>query len=153
MKAAANILKKVFWQDKLAFSLILTGLLLNAIGWGILYWQIKPTQVGIILHYNIYFGIDIFLGDYIQLFQASIGGLLIWAINLMLGILLYGQVINDQYKEAELRYDRKKRYRDKDYFLDYFDAKRLSSYLLWGAGVVVQAIILVYAISVIVVNK
>lgn len=153
MKAVIETIKNVFWRDKLALSLIILGLLLNLSGWLILYLEIKPAQMGIIVHYNIFFGIDVFQSSYLEIFEASIGGAIIWFFNFILGFVLYGQMMQEQKKEAALQYDRTRRYKGKDYFLDYFDAKKLSSYLIWGSSLIVQMIILVYVAAILVVNK
>jgi hypothetical protein len=157
MKKFFSFFKKVFFDDLLALFLISSGLIVNIAGWVILGWVIRPFQTGVILHYNVFFGIDEIAIDlenyYFQVFSASSGGLAIWFLNLVLGLILYYQLLEEQDNYPKRTLVNKKQKREKKYYLDYVDGKRLATYLLWGGGSIVQFIILVYVFSVIVVNK
>lgn len=74
-----------FWWFSLFLSLILNGL-----GWFLIYWRIKPTELPIFLHYNIYFGIDL-IGQWYQLYYYPAAGLLSIIINFLLAALVYRQ--------------------------------------------------------------
>jgi hypothetical protein len=151
----SNVLKKVFWKDKLSLFLLAAGFFINLACFLALWWQIKPDDTGVVLHYNVYFGIDVISFDlenfYFQVFLGPLGAAIIWLMNFILGLVLYFQVVSDQKKESLS--EKKERAKSKDIFLDYLDAKMLSAYLLWTGSLVVQLALVVYVIGIIMVNK
>lgn len=151
-------LKKVLWKDKLSFFLIFCGLAVNLACWLVLWTQIKPDETGVILHYNIFFGIDAISFDlenfYFQVFLAPAGGLFIWFVNFILGFVLFFQVILERERENPLYLvEKKKKAKKRQQYLDYLDAKSLSGYLLWAGSLSVQLALAVYVTAIVLVNK
>jgi hypothetical protein len=85
-----------FWTDPVIFFSIVLAFLANIGIWAALFWTAVPTDAPIILHYNIYFGVDV-VGNWKSLFfmPALAAGLLI--LNLMLSRFFY-------YKERLVSY-------------------------------------------------
>lgn len=77
-----------FWTDPVIFFSIVLAFLANAGIWAALFWTAVPTDAPIILHYNIYFGVDV-VGNWKSLFfmPALAAGLLV--LNLMLSRFFY----------------------------------------------------------------
>jgi hypothetical protein len=92
-KFKAN-LQKFFSQEYFHSSLIqwvLIGSLVVNIGdWAFIAFFIRPVDFPIILHYNVYFGVDV-IGDWWQIYFMPLIGLLILLVNAILGYLFYQQ--------------------------------------------------------------
>lgn len=85
-----------FWTDPIIFFSIVLAILANIGLWIALFLTVTPTDVPIILHYNIYFGVDV-IGDWKSLFfmPTLAAGLLL--LNLVLSRFFY-------YKERLVSY-------------------------------------------------
>ncbi|MFH1564683.1 MAG: hypothetical protein ABIC82_02415 [bacterium] len=85
-------LKEFIKKDKLIKVTIFLSILFNLINWGLIYYRFTRFLAGqeesIILHYNIYFGIDK-IGDWTNIYYLPLIGLAILFINLLGGYLLY----------------------------------------------------------------
>lgn len=68
---------------------LIGALLLNAANWGLIAYFIRPVDFPIILHYNVYFGVDV-IGSWWQVYFLPLIGLLILFVNTTLGYLFYG---------------------------------------------------------------
>ncbi len=77
-----------FWWLTLFFCL-----LINGTGWGLVIWKIRPSDLPVYLHYNIYFGVDL-IGNWYQLYLYPAGGLLVIVINYLLMFFLYRREYN-----------------------------------------------------------
>jgi len=77
-----------FWTDPLIFFSVVLAILANAGLWAVLYSTVTPTDMPIILHYNIYFGVDS-VGSWKSLFfmPTLSAGLLV--VNLVLARFFY----------------------------------------------------------------
>lgn len=88
------MLKRIFSQDFFRSGLVhwvfIGALLLNAVDWGLIAFFIRPVDFLIILHYNVYFGVDV-IGDWWQVYFLPLIGLLIMVINAVLGYVFYQQ--------------------------------------------------------------
>ncbi len=62
----------------------------NAANWAFISFFIRPVDFPIILHYNVYFGVDV-IGDWWQIYFMPLIGLLILSVNSILGYLFYQQ--------------------------------------------------------------
>ena len=69
-----------FFQSKIVFWLIISGLLANLINWAALWIFIKPVDGNIILHYNVYFGVDM-MGNWKLVFIMPSVGLFLFFVN------------------------------------------------------------------------
>jgi hypothetical protein len=79
-----------FFRNRIIFWLSVMNLAVNLIDWIILRIFIKPVDFPIILHYNVYFGVDA-LGDWKQIFILPFLGLILFLINLVLASHFYRQ--------------------------------------------------------------
>ena len=87
-----SYIKDFFAQDyfhsAIAVWLMILSLVANLINWLILGIFIKPIDLPIILHYNVYFGVDM-MGDYKEAFILPLIGIILLLINLFLSLFLY----------------------------------------------------------------
>lgn len=79
-----------FWENSFVRSfLILSGLFLS-VSFGILSFFIRPREAPIVLHYNVYFGVDL-LGAWWQAYLLPVGGILILLAHILLARFFYRQ--------------------------------------------------------------
>lgn len=64
--------------------------LINVATWIWLYWQIRPQEEMVFLHYNILFGVD-YIGPRSEIIIWPLTGLFIILLNALLGWLFYKQ--------------------------------------------------------------
>jgi hypothetical protein len=79
-----------FFRSPLVQWVIIGALLINAANWGSIAYFIRPVDFPIILHYNVYFGVDV-IGAWWQLYFLPLIGLAILSVNAVLGYLFYQQ--------------------------------------------------------------
>lgn len=124
-----------------AFVLILSGFFLNLFGIVLLYYFIKPSDTGVILHYNSFLGIDVIAFDlnnyYQQVYYASGGGMTILIVNSVLSILINFQNKNKKESRNE-RFEK---------------TRKVSSLFLLVGSILVQLVVLVYILAIIKVNS
>lgn len=113
-------IQKCFKNAVILWLLILT-LIANLTNWLILKLLIQPVDFPIILHYNVYFGVDL-KGSYWQVFSIPLIGLFLFLINIALAVYVY--------KRGE----------------------RIASYLLLMATLMMQINLIVYSLSIILIN-
>ena len=77
-----------YFRSSIAVWLIILSLIVNAITWILLKIFIKPVDFPIILHYNVYFGVDM-TGDYVNVFILPSIGLALLLVNFSLSIYFY----------------------------------------------------------------
>jgi hypothetical protein len=80
---------KAFFENIIVRFSLLGAFLLNLAGWTILALFIRPDQSVVILHYNVYFGVDL-IGDWQQAYLIPVIGLLFLGVNLWLARWFYG---------------------------------------------------------------
>ncbi|MFA5871351.1 MAG: hypothetical protein WC858_01385 [Parcubacteria group bacterium] len=85
-----------FWSDPVVFFSIVPAVIVNIALWVALFITIEPTDRDIILHYNIYFGVDA-IGSWKNVFFMPGLALALLLINLVLSRFFY-------YKERLLAY-------------------------------------------------
>lgn len=85
-----------FWTDPVIFFSIVLALLTNISLWVALFRTVVPTDLPIILHYNIYFGVDA-VGNWKSLFFMPVLAAVLLLLNLMLSRFFY-------YKERLVSY-------------------------------------------------
>lgn len=97
IKDKASLREKIrsfFAQDFFKNSIIrwlLTGaLFLNLANWTLLVIFIRPVDFSIILHYNVYFGVDL-IGDWWQPYVLPFMGIVFLAVNFILAYEFYKQ--------------------------------------------------------------
>jgi len=79
---------KTFWRNILVRILCGVSLALNAVSWLVLLFLVSPTRDRVILHYNVYLGVDIVGAPY-QVYWVPAVGLLFWSVNFGLAHFLY----------------------------------------------------------------
>ncbi len=77
-----------YFHSVIAVWLMALSLVANLVNWLILEIFIRPIDLPIILHYNVYFGVDM-MGDYREAFILPLIGLILLLINLFLSLFLY----------------------------------------------------------------
>jgi hypothetical protein len=82
------IISGPYWHNKVISKVLLLDIILNISNW--LYLFSKRTEGGfpIILHYNLFFGVDL-VGDYNRLFLIPLIGLVIFILNSLFGNFFY----------------------------------------------------------------
>lgn len=79
-----------FFRSGLVQWVIIAALLVNITNWGLIAFFIRPVDFPIILHYNVYFGVDV-IGAWWQVYFLPLIGLVILSVNTVLGYLFYQQ--------------------------------------------------------------
>lgn len=110
-----------YFRSHIVVWLLILSLTANMIDWLILKIWIKPVDFSIILHYNVYFGVDQ-IGNYRQVYLLPMIGLILFIINLVLSMFFYGQ------------------------------KKRIASYILLMATLMIQLSLIVASMSQILIN-
>ena len=80
--------KSGFFSDHKAMTLFGGALFLNLANGLILWIWIEPVDLPIVLHYNVYFGVDV-LGDWKEVFFSPLLGWLFLLLNGFLAILFF----------------------------------------------------------------
>jgi len=82
------IIAKPYWKDKQIMTMLSFSIFLNIFIWIFLIQNQKENTHPIILHYNLFFGVDC-LGNYEKIYLIPLSGLVIIIVNSILGHLLY----------------------------------------------------------------
>ena len=77
-----------FFRNSIIRWLLFGAIFLNVVNWAILLKFIRPVDYSIILHYNVYFGVDL-IGDWRQTYLLPAMGIVFWTINLFLAHRFY----------------------------------------------------------------
>jgi hypothetical protein len=83
-----NFFSQEFFKSALMQWVLIGALILNGINWGLIAFFVRPVDFPIILHYNVYFGVDV-IGAWWQLYFLPAIGLIIMIVNTVLGYLFY----------------------------------------------------------------
>ena len=79
---------KSYWKNKIIMSIFFLSCFMNISLWVFLFKNQKSSDLPIILHYNLFFGVDC-LGGYNEIYLIPAVGAIIIIINTVLGYLLY----------------------------------------------------------------
>jgi hypothetical protein len=77
-----------FWRSSLVHWLLIGTLFLDAVSWGLLIFYIRPIDLPIVLHYNVYLGVDV-IGDWWQAYFLPVISNLFLLVNTILAYLFY----------------------------------------------------------------
>lgn len=77
-----------YFKSAIVLWLIILSLAVNLSEWIILKIFVKPVDFPIILHYNVYFGVDM-VGNYKSVFIVPLIGLALFLVNSILSIYFY----------------------------------------------------------------
>ena len=90
MKLYSLIIKKFFLNEFFTSGIVhwvfIGSLVVNLANWGLIIFFIRPVDFLLILHYNVYFGVDI-IGPWWQLYFLPLIGIIILSINTILSYL------------------------------------------------------------------
>ncbi len=87
---ARNFFAQEFFHNSLVQWVLIGAIFVNLVNWAILAYFIRPVDFPIILHYNVYFGVDL-IGSWWQVFFLPLMGTLILIINLILAYFFFKQ--------------------------------------------------------------
>jgi len=143
----SEISKILFWKNKITMVLIGTSFVLNIIVWLGLFMLTKNGQTILIGHYNVFFGVDTIInlaenGNSWELFLPPMGGLFFLVVSILMSIFLILQLDRGT-SEKEI----------KNSFVSNKSLSFMSSRLLLIGTWVVQLILVVYLISIWLINK
>lgn len=110
-----------YFKNIIIVWLLILSLAANIANWIILKLSIQPVDFPIILHYNVYFGVDL-KGNYWQVFGIPLIGVFLFLINGLLS------------------------------FKAYQGGERIASYLLLMATLMIQINLIIYSLSIILIN-
>jgi len=79
---------KDFFKNSIVHWMFIITIFLNVADWIVLYIFIKPVDLPIILHYNVYFGVDM-IGDWWQVYFLPFIGAVFFIINALLAGFFY----------------------------------------------------------------
>lgn len=77
-----------FWNNMLVRTLISAILLMILVNSALLFFFIRPSETPIVLHYNVYFGVDL-LGIWWQAYMLPVLGLLFFGGHVLLARRFY----------------------------------------------------------------
>lgn len=83
-----SFIAREYFKNALVHWILIASLVINAACWGVLAFFIRPVDFPIILHYNVYFGVDI-IGAWWQAYSLPLVSMVIMAINVSLGYFFY----------------------------------------------------------------
>jgi len=81
-------IKKPYWQDSEVSAVLFASGIMNLANWIYLIGNRVKSDYPIILHYNLFYGVD-FLGDYEKIFLLPTVGLIVIILNSFLGHIFY----------------------------------------------------------------
>jgi len=113
--------KQEFFNNKLVLGALAVAFFVNLVNWLALKIWIEPVDLPIVLHYNVYFGVDV-LGDWQKVFLSPVLGLILFLINIGLGLYFYRQ------------------------------KERIASYIILLGNLMLQFCFLIYSISLVIIN-
>jgi len=110
-----------YFKNIIIIWLLILSLIANLANWIMLKLLVQSVNFPIILHYNVYFGVDL-KGDYRQIFGIPLIGLFLFLVNFILA--------KHVYKKGE----------------------RIACYLLLMATLMMQVNLIIYSLSIILIN-
>jgi len=77
-----------FWRSALVQWILIGTLFLDLASWGIIVYYIRPVDLPIVLHYNVYLGVDV-IGDWWQVYFLPIISNVFLIVNTILAYTFY----------------------------------------------------------------
>jgi len=77
-----------FWRSALVQWILIGTLFLDLASWAIVIYYIRPVDLPIVLHYNVYLGVDV-IGDWWQVYFLSIISNIFLIVNTILAYTFY----------------------------------------------------------------
>jgi len=137
----------LFWKNKIAAGLIYSSLVINLLVWIGLLALIKKSQEVLIVHYNVFFGIDrivnlIEKNSLGEIFLVPMGGLVFLLLSIVVAIFLIIQFDDN----SEIKMGR-------NVFISNRSISFVGSRLLLIGAWLLQLILLVYLVAIELINK
>jgi len=82
--------KDEYFKSPVATWLVISGLVVNVADWLTLRFLLRPVTDAVILHYNVYFGVDM-IGEPDQAYWLPAIGLILFMINFLFSIYFYAK--------------------------------------------------------------
>ncbi|NTU66546.1 MAG: hypothetical protein HGB08_01335 [Candidatus Moranbacteria bacterium] len=82
--------KEEYFKSPVAKWLVISGLVANLADWLALRLFLRPVTDTVIIHYNVYFGVDM-IGDPDQAYWLPTIGLILFSINFLFSIYFYAK--------------------------------------------------------------
>lgn len=86
----ASFFGQEYFKSHIIIWLLILSFVTNLANWLILRVWVKPVDFSIILHYNVYFGVDL-IGSYQQVYVLPAIGIILFCINSLLSLYFYQQ--------------------------------------------------------------
>lgn len=86
--ACRSFFGQEFFRNGLVHWILIGSLFVNVLNWAAAFYFIRPVDFPIILHYNVYFGVDI-LGSWWEVFFLPGVGTFFLIVNFVLGYFSY----------------------------------------------------------------
>lgn len=83
-----SFFEEEFFHSSVVQWTLIGALLLNLVCWAASIFFIRPVDFPIVLHYNVYFGVDM-IGDWWKVYLLSGMGLAMLLLNICLGLFFY----------------------------------------------------------------
>lgn len=83
-----SFFEEEFFHSSVVQWTLIGALLLNFVCWAASIFFIRPVDFPIVLHYNVYFGVDM-IGDWWQVYLLPSMGLAMLLLNICLGLFFY----------------------------------------------------------------
>lgn len=113
-----------YLQDHFVQWMFLSSLFINGVIWAILLYFLQPSEIPILLRYNVYLGFDLHsLVPWHYALSIPLAGLILLLVNVLVSFLFF---------------------RKKDFF---------ASYIILFGGVLVQASAIVSVVAIVLVNQ
>jgi hypothetical protein len=137
----------LFWKNKIAAGLIYSSLVINLLVWIGLLALIKKSQEVLIVHYNVFFGIDrivnlIEKNSLGEIFLVPMGGLVFLLLSIVVAIFLIIQFDDN----SEIKMGR-------NVFISNRSISFVGSRLLLIGAWLLQLILLIYLVAIELINK
>ncbi len=116
-----SFFEREYFQRGIVVWLLVLSLFFNLAMWVSLKIFVRPVDFPIILHYNVYFGVDS-IGNYAEVYLMPAIGIILLVLNFLLSLYFYKH------------------------------KKRIASYLLLMAALMIQLSLVVASISIILIN-
>lgn len=86
-------MRSIWIQDRLVAVLFIASVVLNLAAYALFWFGVKPSSNTVVLHYSVYFGIDL-VGPWYQLYSVPLIGTFIWLLN--------GAILTPLYRHDQL---------------------------------------------------
>ena len=126
---------------------------MNGIAWGLFWWILSRGQPGLIVHYNAFLGIDVFLymgegvNNFLNIFLGPISGTCFLVINFVIVVLLSMFVVSYRGKSKPQNAKKAPIFLESGE-ISFVKTYSFGSYMILGGNIVLQTAIVVYAVAI-----